>query len=291
MGTNEWMVRCVDGTALPLLKSEFDSRRHLTIPYDDAVLIGQLPSEVKRRLCVRNETGQGWVLSPTGKEILSMDNQARQVFETRAPESKEILEERKARLTELAKGDPNPLAFALRELCFRPDSWDPRFRGQQNLEYLMGNDRERVERDAREGRLRVRYESGIPIVLIMDLVRYLADIPPKLYPRRDFHWTHAYRRIIEEKWQPGDRTSEKKASAKGGRPALPGKERALAAEIVKVHRKDGLSFDACVERFHLRLESILREKWKRGPGHIFEHEELKEFVKRLWDTGRKRKSE
>ena len=203
MAPSKWMVRCEDGRESQFLEHAFNNERHLEISYYDAVLIGQLPNEIKGHLYVRNEAGKGWRLSPTGEEILGMDDRARQAFETETPESKEVIQERKRRLTELAKDDPIPLAYALRQLCMKPNSCDPRFANCLNLDRSLDLDRERVEKEAGEGKLHLFSERGGYSVRIMDLVHYLAERHPKHYPMREFRWTYAYRRIIAEGWQPG----------------------------------------------------------------------------------------
>jgi len=300
---SRWMVRAEDGVASPLAESniletdEIGRLKFLEISYDDAVLIGQLPHDVAARLYIPSKDGRSWDLSPIGTEILGMDARAKQAVEERRPEGREALEERKARLSELAKDDPHPLPYALVQLCLNPKSSDPR---------VVKRNQEKVVKDADKGELRLSYEYGKPFVRIMDLVHYLAEDEHKHNPMCDFLWRYAYRQIVAEKWRPEyesalqakagaqaeERTPTESTPApkkKRGRPRLSDDERDLARKIAKAHR-DGVSFDNCVERFHDPLTEIMRKKWNKGPRDKFTTEQLTTEVKRLWESARKWKS-
>jgi len=200
-----WMVRVKDGATFMFDGDSFTKKdekgrpQFLEITCDLATLIGQLPRDIGPTLFDESEDGKGWVLTAFGWDFLSRDARAGEAFEQGQPEAVEVLEERKAWLSVLMQDDPHPLAYALAQLCFKPNSADPRYARSQGA--VAQRNREKVEADAGKGKPRL-FESGNPHVRIMDLVRYLAEDEQRHYPVCDFLWRHAYRQIVAEGWKP-----------------------------------------------------------------------------------------
>lgn len=204
---SRWMVRAEDGAGMQYNEysiREIDSEgypRFIERPYDEVAVLAQLPHNVAKWIYVRCSDTRKWIVSPLGIRVFGMDSAAREAFRNRTSESMEILEERKQTLQKLVQNEPVSLVDALRELCFRPNSDDPRY--STNIEHWLNLNQECVLNAAKRGELLISTQFTAPTVRIMDLVRYLADDKQKHNPVCDYFWRYAYRQIIKDGWMPG----------------------------------------------------------------------------------------
>ena len=178
---------------------------------EESLLLDQLPSDSESlilSLYVKNGALQpgdrAWVQSDPNALFFGIKDRAKQAYgDIVSDEGWAILDERKRRLSELVNGDPNPLAFLLRELCIRSDTGDPRFETESDKYFRVSVNEFWLKNLAERGCLRLRHFEGNVCANVMDIVECLTKDWGFMLLACDFFYQQAYKKIIKEGWYPG----------------------------------------------------------------------------------------